>query len=110
MRVIGMLLGVPEADQAAVRDGIDAKLRTEAGKPLAVEEGTVPDRGQFDDYIDWRAEQPSNYIMTNPLNDQLGDVTGPLRRVARVEPHLYTSVTHGAGTETTRRPSCRVGK
>src|SRR3546814_14262956 len=54
MRVIGMLLGVPEADQAAVRDGIDAKLRTEAGKPLEVEEGFVTDRGQFDDYIDWR--------------------------------------------------------
>src|SRR3546814_4200011 len=46
MRVIGMLLGVPEADQAAVRDGIDAKLRTEAGKPLEVEEGFVTDRGQ----------------------------------------------------------------
>src|SRR3546814_20065410 len=44
MRVIGMLLGVPEADQAAVRDGIDAQLRTEAGKPREVEEGFVNDR------------------------------------------------------------------
>ena len=28
MRVIGMLLGIPEADQLAVRERADAKLRT----------------------------------------------------------------------------------
>ena len=32
MRVIGMLLGIPEADQAAIRERADAKLRTEAGR------------------------------------------------------------------------------
>ena len=35
MRVIGMLLGIPESDQTAVRDKSDAVLRTEAGKPMA---------------------------------------------------------------------------
>ena len=34
MRVIGMLLGIPEQDQEAVRDQVDANLRTEAGKPM----------------------------------------------------------------------------
>src|SRR5262249_23961077 len=34
MRVIGMLLGVPEQDQEAVRDQVDANLRTEAGRPM----------------------------------------------------------------------------
>jgi cytochrome P450 len=33
MRVIGMLLGIPEEDQQAVRKRADAALRTEAGKP-----------------------------------------------------------------------------
>ena len=33
MRVIGMLLGIPEQDQEAIRDSVDANLRTEAGKP-----------------------------------------------------------------------------
>src|SRR3546814_11543739 len=85
LRVIGRLLGVPEADQAAVRDGIDAKLRTEAGKPLEVEEGFVTDRGQFDDYIDWRAEHPSDDIMTDLLNVEFEDETGTVRRPAREE-------------------------
>src|SRR6478735_3151858 len=35
MRVIGMLLGIPEQDQVAVRNRTDATLRTEPGKPLA---------------------------------------------------------------------------
>ena len=34
MRVIGMLLGIPEQDQEAIRDHVDAPLRTEAGKPM----------------------------------------------------------------------------
>ena len=36
MRVIGMLFGIPEEDQEAVRDSADARLRTEAGKPMEV--------------------------------------------------------------------------
>ena len=36
MRVIGMLLGIPESDQVAVRDKSDATLRTRAGQPLKV--------------------------------------------------------------------------
>ena len=38
MRVIGMLLGIPEEDQVAVRDKADANLRTEPGKPMEVKE------------------------------------------------------------------------
>lgn len=34
MRVIGMLLGVPEEDQEAARDFANAQMRTEAGKPM----------------------------------------------------------------------------
>ena len=34
MRVIGMLLGIPEEDQESIRDSVDATLRTEAGKPM----------------------------------------------------------------------------
>src|SRR5207237_3914002 len=38
MRVIGMLFGVPEADQEAIRLGPDANLRTEAAQPMQVSE------------------------------------------------------------------------
>ncbi len=33
MRVIGMLLGIPESDQIAYRDKQDANLRTKPGSP-----------------------------------------------------------------------------
>ena len=36
MRVIGMLFGIPEADQEAIREGTDTTLRTEAGRPMDV--------------------------------------------------------------------------
>ena len=44
MRVIGMLLGIPEADQTAVRDKSDAFLRTEAGKPMEVQQDAIAER------------------------------------------------------------------
>src|SRR3546814_19413906 len=97
MRVIGMLLGVPEADQAAVRDGIDAKLRTEAGKPLEVEEGFVTDRGQFDDYIDCRAEHPSDDIMTDPLTVEFEDGQGNVGRLAAGARPLHPTNQEGGG-------------
>ena len=34
MRVIGMLLGIPEADQKAVKEHVDASLRTKEGEPM----------------------------------------------------------------------------
>ncbi len=36
MRVIGMLLGIPESEQISVRDANDANLRTKPGAPLKV--------------------------------------------------------------------------
>ena len=38
MRVIGMLLGIPEEDQIAVRDKTDANLRTRPGEPMDVKQ------------------------------------------------------------------------
>ena len=44
MRVIGMLLGIPEEDQIAVRNKTDANLRTEPGKPMKVQRGRGRER------------------------------------------------------------------
>ena len=51
MRVISMLLGIPEQDQEAVRDRVDANLRTEAGKPMEVT-AHFADGDMFGEYID----------------------------------------------------------
>src|SRR5690606_39831932 len=41
MRVIGMLLGIPDEDQQTIRDHVDAGLRTEPGKPMRFSEGST---------------------------------------------------------------------
>ncbi len=44
MQVISMLLGIPESDQEAVRDHVDANLRTKAGEPMEVPRTSSPVR------------------------------------------------------------------
>jgi cytochrome P450 len=59
MRVIGKLLGIPENDQELVRDYVDAGISTEPGQPIDAATATL-DGQVFADYIDWRAEHPSD--------------------------------------------------
>jgi cytochrome P450 len=109
MRVIGMLLGIPEQDQEAVRDMVDANLRTEAGQPMRVSENFIP-TNMFADYIDWRADHPSDDIMTELLRAEFEDETGTVRHLTRDELLTYISVIAGAGNETTGRLIGWTGK
>src|SRR4051794_17806128 len=86
MRTIGMLLGIPEQDQEDIRDRIDAGLR--------IEEGEMPDlharhgdlqNDPFKDYIDWRAEHPSDDLMTELLQAEFEDTDGERRTLTREE-------------------------
>lgn len=103
MRVIGMLLGIPEEDQIAVRDMTDATLRTEPGKPMVVRAEAVANGDLFADYIEWRATHPSDDLMTQLLNAEFEDSDGEIRTLTRPEVLTYTSVIAGAGNETTGR-------
>ncbi len=103
MRVIGMLLGIPESDQPAVRHKADATLRTEAGKPMEVRQTAIADGSMFAEYIDWRAQHPSDDLMTTLLNAEFEDETGAVRTLNRDEVLAYTQVVAGAGNETTGR-------
>jgi len=110
MRVIGMLLGIPEQDQEAVRDRTDANLRTEAGKPMVVKEDQVASGDMFAEYIEWRAKNPSDDLMTELLQAEFEDETGTVRRLSREEVLTYTNVLAGAGNETTGRLIGWAGK
>ncbi len=103
MRVIGMLLGIPEQDQEAVRDHVDASLRTEAGEPMTTSLDAILSGEIFSDYIDWRARHPSDDLMTELLNAEFEDETGTTRRLTREEILTYLTVIAGAGNETTTR-------
>lgn len=110
MRVIGMLLGVPEEDQEAARDFANAQMRTEAGKPMEFSAESMLNGEFFGQYIDWRAQHPSNDIMTELLNAEFEDETGTVRRMRRDELLTYVTVVSGAGNETTTRLIGWAGK
>jgi cytochrome P450 len=110
MRVIGMLLGIPEADQTAIRDHEDKKLRTDPGAPMQVDERNMITGSQFAEYIDWRAEHPSDDLMTALLTAEFEDETGEVRTLTREEVLIYTEVVAGAGNETTGRLIGWLGK
>jgi cytochrome P450 len=86
-----------------VRDKTDANLRTEPGKPMAIKEEEVASGALFEDYIDWRAEHPSDDLMTQLLNAEFEDEHGETRTLTRQEVSTYTAVLAGAGNETTGR-------
>ncbi len=69
MRVIGMLLGIPEEDQRRVTDHGEATLQSDSVDLMAT--GEV-----FAEFIDYRAEHPSDDIMTDLLNAEFEDETG----------------------------------
>ena len=103
MKVIGSLLGIPEDDQEMIRDYGNAQLRTEAGKPMSAAEHGMVTGEVFEAYIDWRADHPSDDIMTELLNVEFTDETGTVRRLRREELLVYLNVVAGAGNETTTR-------
>jgi cytochrome P450 len=110
MRVIGMLLGIPEEDQEAIRDRSDADLRTEPGKPMKYSQERFVTGEAFADYVDWRADHPSDDLMTELLHAEFEDETGTTRRLTREEILTYVNVIAGAGNETTTRLIGWAGK
>jgi len=110
MRVIGMLLGIPYEDQEAIRDRSDAALRTKPGQPMRYSQARFATGEAFADYIDWRAEHPSDDLMTQLLQAEFEDETGTTRRLTRDEVLTYVNVVAGAGNETTTRLIGWAGK
>ncbi|MBV9412994.1 MAG: cytochrome P450 [Acidimicrobiia bacterium] len=112
MRTIGMLLGIPEQDQEAIREQIDEGLRlTESGMPsLSAERMAEDQSGVFDDYINWRADHPSDDVMTELLHAEFEDADGERRRMTRDEVLGFVNLLAAAGNETTTRLIGWAGK
>ncbi|MGD1278893.1 cytochrome P450 [Mycobacterium seoulense] len=105
MRTIGYLLGIPEEDQAKIRDRGGAYIELSDDRdPAAVnaklfEESIVV----FAEYIDWRADHPSDDLMTDLLRAEIDEPDGTRRPLSRTEVLAYTAMIAGAGNETTAR-------
>ena len=103
MKTISALIGIPEADEQAIRDHVTGQMKTEAGQPMkAAEEGLVSG-DVFADYVDWRVDNPSDDIMTELLNVEFVDENGVTRKLTRDELLIYINVVAGAGNDTTTR-------
>jgi cytochrome P450 len=113
MRTIGMLLGIPEADQVAIRERIDDGLRLEEGAPVDVSarlNDAAEQHNLFAEYIDWRAENPSDDLMTDLLNAEYEDTDGEHKKLTRDEVLGYVGLLAAAGNETTTRLIGWTGK
>ena len=109
MRTIGMLLGIPEEDQEAIRDRYDEGLRIEEGQEVVASDfgGQME---MFGDYVEWRAKHPSDDLMTELLVAEFEDETGTTRRLTSEEVLTYIMLIAGAGNETTTRLIGWTGK
>ncbi len=107
--VIGMLLGIPDSERDHVREMVESRLRTEEGKPMDTSSGTyVPN--DYEEYIEWRAKNPSDDLMTELLRVEFKDAEGTVRNLTREEILIFVSVLAGAGNETTNRLIGWMGK
>jgi cytochrome P450 len=105
MRTIGYLLGIPEEDQAAIRKNTDDLLELKDGGQLREVPADLFERSyqMLADYVDWRAEHPSDDLMTQLLNAEIEEADGTRRRLASTEVLTYVGTIAGAGNETTTR-------
>jgi cytochrome P450 len=113
MRTIGMLLGIPEADQEALRERIDKGLELESAEMPEMLERMANAQSQseiFGDYVDWRYQNPSDDLMTELLTAEYEDIDGERKKLTREEVLNYINLLSGAGNETTTRLIGWTGK
>jgi cytochrome P450 len=111
MRTIGMLLGIPEADQAAIRKRVDDSLAlTEDGGSSDPQAYLSGFEQLFATYVDARIDSPSDDIMSELLHAEFEDAAGTIRRLTREEMLNYIGMLAAAGNETTTRLIGWAGK
>ena len=107
MRVMGMLMGVPEEDQARVKTVIDSGLQLEEGKMPSYEEmqnmGNASLKSLFNDYLDYRLQNPSDDVMSHLIAVEFEDGEGVRRKLTREEVLGYVDLLAAAGNETTTK-------
>jgi cytochrome P450 len=103
LRTIGHLFGIPEATQIEYRKRTDEVLATD-GRPTSFDQSSLDALlGVLADYVDWRAKNQSDDLMTELINAEVEEVDGSRRRLTREEVVTYASVVAGAGNETATR-------
>jgi cytochrome P450 len=110
MRVIGMLVGMPDSLQRSVRSVANRRLRNEPGKPLKVDRDNYFNGNMFAEYVEWRKQNPSDDLVTELLGVEFTDVSGTVRKLSSDELLVFLGVIANAGTETVGRLFGWLGK
>ncbi len=108
MRVIGTLLGIPEEDFQSVRETVNSKMITAEGERMDMSSFQMEE--SFEQYIDWRIQNPSDDVITELLGVEFTDETGAERKLSRDELVTFINVLAGAGNETTNKLIGWTGK
>jgi cytochrome P450 len=103
MQVIGMLVGIPQSDQVAIRDRMEVSMQGAYGDKESPFETMKITAQVFAEYIDWRAEHPSDDLMTELMTREFEDETGTTRRLTRDELLTFLILISSAGNDTTNR-------
>ena len=102
IQVIGMLLGLPEADLESLRDKFyraqNEGTAEEGGNALA---GIAEAAVWFSEYLDSRAANPTDDLMSQLLHLEFEDTSGTRRRMKRDELLNFLILITGAGSDTT---------
>lgn len=110
MRVIGMLVGMPDSLQRSVRKVAGQRLRNKPGEPLPVSKTNYFNGNMFREYVQWREQNPSDDLVTELLAAEFRDVNGEMRRLSTEELLVLLGVIANAGTETVGRLFGWLGK
>ncbi|OBK68561.1 cytochrome [Mycobacterium colombiense] len=112
MRTIGMMLGIPDADQQEHRQHIDEGFKLESGE--APPDGSAAlnliDAERFGAYIDYRRQHPADDLMTDLLYATYTDTDGSEKHLDKTAIQTYVGLLAAAGNETTVRLIGWAGK
>jgi len=110
MRVVGILVGIPDSLQRTVRNVAGRRLRNKPGEPLPVSKDNYFSGNMFREYVEWREQNPSDDLVTELLHVEFKDVSGTVRRLSTDELLVFLGVIANAGTETVGRLFGWLGK
>jgi cytochrome P450 len=111
VQVIGMLVGVPKADQMSLLETFQKNVHERSADPEAAQlEGILEAAQWFNEYLDWREKNPANDVMTQLLNLEFEDETGVTRKLRRDETVTYLTLITSAGSDTTATAIGWAGK
>ncbi len=102
VQVIGMLLGLPKADQEDLHAVFHRTMHTDSeGAEHNALAGIAESAVWFDRYLDERVTHPTDDVMTQLLHMELTEESGESRSLRRDEILTYLTLIASAGSDTT---------